>query len=818
MMPAQIRSFETRIVIFFVALLAAVQVVAFLVVNAATESISTRELASQISVGERVFARMLEQNNRQFAQAGAALAANAEFHKAILARNSGAILSALGSHHAYAGQDAIMVVDHNNRLLADTLHDHRLDQPFPFPDLITVARKTGQASAVVMLDQQPYQLVVVPVSESLPIAWAVKGFRIDNQWAQEVHALTSLQVSFLSELDGHRWSVNGSTLPQAARDSLPQRMADVLRAQAADTPLSVGAQEYQTRAVTLGESGGKRVVAVWQQSLGTALAPFTELQKTLLDLAIASVFASIFGSIVIGQRLVHPINRLTAVARKAVNGDYSQRAEISRQDEIGELASSFNHMGEAIFTREQKILHLACQDTLTGLPNRALFNDRLDLTLKTAERNHTPAAILTMDLDRFKHINYTLGHPVGDRVLQEVGRRLQGLMRRSDTIARMGGDEFAMILPTGNIDQAREVAGKILDALDTPITIDSQTLDVRTSIGIAGYPEHGADPYTLVRHADAAMYVAKRANQGYAVFQPREDQARHDSLTLLGELRRAVELDELVLFFQPKVDLRTGVTTQAEALVRWMHPQRGLVPPGDFIPFAEQTGYIRTMTRWIIRRAIRQCGEWQARGINVVISVNICARDLLDPDLPDMVAADLKQRGVDPRWLSMEITENGVMEDPGKSLDTLRRLDQLGIKLAIDDYGTGYSSLSYVKKLPVIELKIDQSFVRDMTTDADDAMIVKSTIELGHNMGLQVVAEGVEDLAIWALLRHMDCDLAQGYCISKPLPAEQFEHWLAANPVFGDPTIPPARLAWRHHPARTAKLQGLPRPHPLTSA
>lgn len=797
MIPLLFRSLETRIVVFFVVLLAAVQVAAFLVVSAANENIARREIASQIRVGERVFARVLEQNGRQLAQAGTVLAADFGFREAIATRDSATIVSVLDNQGARINASLVMLADLDNKLLADTLHEDRMGRPFPYPELIRAAQENGQASAVVIIDKAPYQLVVVPVLAPLPIAWVAMGFIIDDKLTMEMQALTGLQVSFLTEQEAGRWDISASTLPANERTGLITRIGELLRTSEMENIVSIGEQQYETRVAILAKQGGARVAAILQQSLKTALEPFNQLQQKLLELAIASVLVSLLGSIVIGRGLVSPINKLAAIARKIRDGDYSQKAEVRQHDEIGELALSFNHMSDAISTREEKILRLAYTDTLTNLPNRALFNDRLDLAIKTAERDRTAVTILMMDLDRFKLVNDTLGHPIGDRVLQEVGARLQNLLRKSDTIARLGGDEFAAILPKADVDQAHEIAAKILATLVTPIIIDGQPLDVGTSIGIACYPEHGTDPYTIMRHADIAMYVAKRSNQGSAVFNPDFHKPHENQLTLLGELRRAVENDELTLYYQPKVNFKTGVTAQCEALVRWIHPSRGFIAPAEFIPFAEQTGFIRTMTRWILRRAIRQSADWQARGMNVAISINISARDLLDPDLPDLIAAELKLHNLDARLLGIEITESGVMDDPARSLETLQRLDQLGVKLAIDDYGTGYSSLSYVKKLPVKELKIDQSFVRSMATDSGDAMIVKSTIDLGHNMGMLVVAEGIEDLGIFALLRQMGCDTAQGYCMSKPLPPEQFEQWLSENPVFGDLTTPPARLLKR---------------------
>lgn len=787
MVPA-FRSLETRIVVFFVVLLAAVQLAAYLVVSAANDYIARREISSQISVGESVFARLLEQNSRQLTQAATVLAADFGFREAIATRDDATIGSVLKNHGARIKAGVVLLSGLDGKMLGGS------SDTFPFPELMYGAEQRGQASGVVLLDGKPYQMVLVPVLAPLPIAWVAMGFIIDDRLAQDMQGLTSLQVTFLTELPETGWTLSASTLPETEREALARRPGEVLQARLANLVININEQQYLTRPLTLSAVGSPRVVAVLQQSLKTALEPYTELQGTLFDLALASVLVSLFGSILIGRSVARPINRLATIARRIRDGDYSERADIPQQDEIGELASSFNHMRDAISSREEKILRLAYQDTLTSLPNRALYNDRLDQAIRTARRENTLLSIMVMNLDRFRNVNDTLGHPAGDRVLQAVSTRLRALLRESDTIARLGGDEFAVILPSTGIGQAQGVADKILAALNQPILVDGQPLDVRISIGIASCPEHGEDPYTLLRHADVAMYVAKRSHLGLAVFKTYFHQPREDYLTLLGELRRAVAKDELTLHFQPKVDLRSGVTNQAEALVRWIHPQRGFVPPAEFIPFAEQTGYMREITHWVIRKVIRQCGEWQTRGLELTIAVNICARDLLDPDLPGLIAGELQQHGLDARWLGIEITESGVMEDPARSLDTLRRLEALGIKLAIDDYGTGYSSLSYVRKLPVQELKIDQSFVRDLATDSGDAAIVKSTIELGHNMGLQVVAEGVEDLATWRLLQQMGCDYAQGYCMSKPLPAGAFEQWLKANPVFGESAQPAVRL------------------------
>ncbi len=788
-----LRSLETRIVVFFVILLVAVQGTAFVLISAANQAIAKREVSSQLEVGERVFRLLIEQNARQLGQAAAVLSADFAFREAIATRDTGTMVSVLGNHGARIKASVVMLANLENKLLADTLHPDRIDRPFPFANLVDRAGGQRQASTITIIDGEPYQVVVVPVLAPVPIAWVAMGFKIDDRLARDILALTSLQVSFFTSDTAKQWTIRASTLPVADRDTVVRQFADLAGAGLNQSTMTVGAEDYETRTLALHNKGDAAIYVALQQSLKTALEPFSKLRNTLIVLAVASLVLSFVGSILLGRSLARPINRLAVVARKIRDGDYSQAVDITQKDEIGELASSFNHMRDAISTREEKILRLAYWDTLTSLPNRALFNDRLDMAVKAAARNKQAVSILMMDLDRFKYVNSALGHPAGDLVLREVGARLQAALRATDTVARLGGDEFAIILTDAGTQPAEEIASTIQRALEKPISIDGQPLDVGTSIGIATYPEHGAEARALMSHADLAMYAAKRGNRGYAVYSKELYQPREDFLRLMGDLRTAVEQNELVLYFQPKVDLRTGKTTHVEALIRWIHPQRGFVPPNEFIPFAEQTGFIRSITGWVIRNAIQQGKTWKSQGIDIIISFNISSRDLVNPQLPQQIANELTANGLEPGRIAIEVTESGFMEDPGLALDILRKLDTLGVRLSIDDYGTGYSSLSYIKKLPVQELKIDQSFIRNMVNDRGDAVIVKSTVDLGHNMGLKVVAEGVEDVESLAMLKQLGCDLAQGYYMSKPLAAEAFETWLATRGDFNTMAINIAR-------------------------
>jgi diguanylate cyclase (GGDEF)-like protein len=428
----------------------------------------------------------------------------------------------------------------------------------------------------------------------------------------------------------------------------------------------------------------------------------------------------------------------------------------------------------------------ASHDALTGLPNRALFRDRTDQAIRQATRERTPAALLLLDLDRFKEVNDTLGHHYGDQLLVQVGERLRATLRAVDTVARLGGDEFAMLLPRiTTAEGAVRVAGKLLTALEKPFTLEGLTLDVEASIGVAIHPDHGSDPDELLQRADIAMYAAKESHAGFVLFDPTLDQHSPRKLVLLGELRRAIEQEQLVLHYQPKVDAHTGQLLGVEALVRWQHPDHGLVPPGEFIPLAERTGLIAPLTHYVLDAALHQCRDWRRAGHELAVAVNVSPRRLLDLAFPDEVAATLATWDVPARLLVVEITESTIMADPTHALEILGRLNRMGVGLSIDDFGTGYSSMAYLKSLPVHELKVDRSFVTHMTSNTSDAVIVRSTVDLGRNLGLRVVAEGVEDPATRDQLDALGCDAIQGYYVSRPVPPEDLIRWLEQHQVPG---------------------------------
>jgi len=427
---------------------------------------------------------------------------------------------------------------------------------------------------------------------------------------------------------------------------------------------------------------------------------------------------------------------------------------------------------------EETLRHQALHDALTDLPNRALLHEHIVAVRGDAPDAPRPLALLLLDLDHFKEVNDTVGHERGDALLREVAARLQAATRTGDTVARLGGDEFAVLLPGADAAGAARVAEAIRAALDAPPHVGGLLLRVGASVGGVLAPAHGLDGDTLLRRADVAMYVAKRLRRGYALYEPAQDQHSPERLALAGELRDAIERGALALHYQPQVDLATGRVTGVEALVRWPHPAQGLIPPDRFIPLAEQTGVIAPLTAWVLAEAIRQCRAWQRAGHLLAVSVNLSMWDLHDATLPERVAALLREHGLSPAWLRLELTESALMAEPERAMGVLAGLSDLEVGLAVDDFGSGYSSLAYLKTLPVDELKIDKGFVREMATDETDAAIVASTVALGHALGLRVVAEGIEDQATWERLTGMGCDVAQGYYMSRPLPATDLQRWL----------------------------------------
>jgi diguanylate cyclase (GGDEF)-like protein len=525
--------------------------------------------------------------------------------------------------------------------------------------------------------------------------------------------------------------------------------------------------------------GGRWGILI-EQPTADAFASLQDLTRTMLELVAIAVATAVLVGLLLALHIRRPLSRLRAATNAMANGRLDMRTGIKRPDEIGQLARDFDNMASALERQQQEfraasaaLAHQANHDALTGLPNRVLFHSRLEDAIAPGK----PFGLCLLDLDGFKEINDTLGHDAGDLVLWEVARRLSSEIRPGDLVARLGGDEFALLLDGVDASAASRVTEQMIAVLERGFEVAGQRLDVRASVGIAIHPSHGEDPATLLRRADMAMYEAKRSHARCMVFAPELDQDSTERLTLLSDLREAIETDQLELFYQPKQDVSSGLVTGVEALVRWQRPGKGMIGPDRFIPLAEQTGLIGPLTDWVLRAAVRQAHEWQRRYPDMRVAVNLSMRNLLDSRLAETVAGLLDEW---PAQLDVEITESALMADPEHALGTLSALSELGVRIAIDDFGTGYSSLAYLKRLPVDVLKIDRSFVRDLRANSNDRIIVRSTIDLAHNLGLRVVAEGVEDAVASEMLHEFGCDEMQGYYLSRPMPAADLERWLAS--------------------------------------
>ncbi|KAF1041645.1 MAG: putative signaling protein [Herbaspirillum frisingense] len=746
---------ESKIVALFIILIVVVQLAGFAAIRKAIDSNARNSINDELVIGQRVFVRLLEQNAQKLTQGARLLASDFGFRQAIGTDDRDTINSVLANHGARIGASMAMLIGIDGQIRASTLEYPDTDLQRSSLELIHKPEAENGAADNVVVGDSLFQIVAVPIKAPVTIAWVVMGFPVDHQLITDMRALSSLQVSILvSNRGATGWSSDVSTLAPDAASMLAKEVIVPSMKTGAVSDLQIYGNEYRARLMRLARSSsGQEAVAVLQRSISEAVAPYHRLQVILLTISVVGVLIAALASAVMARRITSPLRELAAVAKRLGAGDYSEGVQIRRQ---------------------------AYQDQLTDLPNRVQFADLLKDAIAAARQvPHGTCHILMMDLDRFQQVNDVLGHSFGDDLLRQVAYRLADqLLYPEAKVARLGGDEFAILLPGVDLDGALEQTMHILRALEHPLSLQEQTVDLGAGIGIAGFPLHGQTSDVLLSHAEVAMYTAKRKGSGMVVYDPAIDKTSQESLSLLSELRRALERDEFMLYLQPKLDLASGTVIGAEALVRWIHPEKGFIGPDNFIPFAETTGFIRMLTTWMMEKVARLCGELEAKGTHLKFSVNLSTRDLMDQELPTTFGAILNRYRLSPSTMCLEITESAIMDDPTRAQNTLERLSGMGFALGIDDFGTGYSSLAYLKSLPVDELKIDKSFVMKMEQDQDDAKIVRSTVDLGHNLGLRVVAEGVESEAVWFLLRQMGCDQGQGYFMGKPMPVDRFLEWL----------------------------------------
>jgi diguanylate cyclase (GGDEF)-like protein len=792
------RSIGARIVTLSLALLFAIQIASFSAISASLGQHARSALPEQLVVGERVLLSLLDQNSQKLLQGASLLAADYGFREAVLSNDAATIVSVLDNHGARIGatETAFLGTDFGLRAASGSA----TGELAPVIDrLAALAANGGTASELALLGGKPHQVVLVRMKAPVFVGWVLMGFPLDGKLVSEMKSLSALNMTLLTRTaDDAPWTVALTSVPQPRAEGFAHEAWAAAPADASGMrSVTFDKEEFGVRAKWLTPAPGApgmpeaaskqaAALALLSLSIDEAVRPPRDLQIGLAIITLLGFAVFVIGSLFTARRVTTPLRALSAAADRLGAGDYMTPMEGSRRDdEIGKLAHAFEQMRVSVGEKQEQILKLAYWDSLTSLPNRVQFRDAVREAIALAQTREDSesktVAVIMLDLDRFKHVNDVLGYRVGDLLLGRVGDRLsQQMVRGGDLVARLGGDEFAVLLRHGDAALARSVAQRIGAAFDEPLTLEEHTVDMGAGIGMACWPDHASDADTLLSRAEIAMYAAKRSAQGPLMYAASIDAASTQTLSLLTELRRALDQGELRLYLQPKLTLETGRIGGAETLVRWLHPTRGLVPPMDFIPFAEKTGFIRLLTMWVFEEAARHWLALQAQGLQLVLSVNLSARDLLDPELPQKFDALLVKHRVPAEAFCLEITESAIMDDPQRALATLNKLSGLGFRLSIDDFGTGYSSLAYLKRLPVDELKIDQSFVMNMVEDLDDAKIVRSTIDLAHNLGLSVVAEGVENAKVWDALRALECDEAQGYHMGKPMPSTEFHAWSSA--------------------------------------
>lgn len=758
-----------RIVILSVGLLLLIQIAVQLVVRSSIDESVRQNLQRELASDQKVWARLVDQNAQRLQLGASVLASDFGFKQAIASGDVPTIESALDNSGERIGAtiSAFLDPDFNLKAMANAQDAEALGQTLTLLSR-AMARDLQQGSMAVELGRL-HQFVMVPVKAPLVVGWVVMGFAVDKDLAAELNALSGTHVVLLNRAAGASQKIIHSTLGPAEKADI-----DTLLGNAA--VVSLASDDYAALRVDIG-STERPLQVVLLRSTAEAKAVFARMQTVLLLIAALGLVLFAMGSFVMARRVSRPLDLLVADTERLGRGDYSQPVQdFGQKDEVGNLARSFDRMRINIQNSQAEIRKLAYWDSLTGLPNRAQFREAVQAQLDGD--GPSQLAVIILDVDRLKHINDVLGYAFGDRILQAVAGRLQGVARDGQhLVARLAGGEFAFLLPGADVPQALAMAATIARAFEAPVALEGQTVDLSAGMGIASWPADADQADILLGRAEVAMYVAKHKSLGVQVYDPSLDSASAQTLSLLSELRQAIDGHQLRLFLQPKISLQSHQVVGAEALVRWQHPTRGMVQPMLFIPFAEQTGFVRHLTLWMLEETARQWKGLQPESGMLRIAVNLSTRDLMDPDFPAKVDSILARHGVPHSGFCLEITESAIMDDPQRAETTLNQLSASGYKLSIDDFGTGYSSLAYLKRLPVNELKIDKSFVMGMETDESDLKIVRSTIDLAHNLGLTVVAEGVEDRQIYQLLANSQCDEAQGYHMSRPILCTEFLDW-----------------------------------------
>lgn len=756
----------------FCALLMALEILTLAIAYIAMRDQIDRNLQRQLEVGREVFLSQFESRRHHLSVYSRVIGRDYGL-LSTLHEDARSLQVALDNHRNRVGADLAIVTDMEGSILADTERPDAAGAGFA--PSFRVGDPVGEGRFL-RHGGNTYQLVTSTLLAPNPVGRIYLGFEVDEELAEEFQSITALDVSFVSIEDSPQ--VVASTMAPSYHDLLSESSPALTDGVGIVT---VGGKHFASLAVPLALNQDAGLLAVLQTSRDEALAAYRPWWQRIAEVSVLILLAGFAGAWVLARGVVRPVRRLSEQAEAIAAGDYERKFSIGKRDagsgEIEELVKAFRKMQSAIAEREASIRYNAYHDSLTGLINRHRLEQLIDECMERASPRQR-CAVLTLGLSRFRDINDTLGYHVGDRLLRDIGGRLDKAVEARGIVARLGGDEFGILYHSVSIESIKDELQHLTEVLSRPFNEENLTLHIGFNMGVAVFPDHGREPAVLLRHSDTARLLAKDKRVAHEIYAGSQDRYSLLRVGLLGELQAAMDKGDICLHFQPKLNLLTGAVEEVEALLRWEHPTYGMVPPQEFVPMVERAGNIHVLTMWVIEVALRQMAAWSEANIDLAVSVNISAHDLYNEGLLEGIRHCLTETGMSPSRLKLELTESAVVEEQQRILGTLRSFHELGLTLSIDDYGTGYSSLAQLKKLPFDELKIDKSFVLEMDRNADDEIIVRSTIELGHLMGMSICAEGVESRASLELLKALTCDKAQGYHIARPMPAAELITWL----------------------------------------
>ena len=768
-------SLHARIGLFSLALFLGVQIPTLILAYRGNNEVANERLRADLDHGTRTFRRILDERGAQLALATRVLASDFAFRKALAVAEPATIQSVLENHSARLRADFGLVLSPTRAVVAST-GTAITGSPQLLASVAPEADESPGRTIILAFDRRLVQIAVVPVLAPDPVGWAAFGWELDQRAANDLKQLVDIEITFLSAPDNQSVHVSASTLPISLHEEIRRQVTGATLLKTDMRTVELGGEAYASNAIALDERRPARAMVLTHQSVNKASAPFRKFTDLLTTLSIVGILACVLGSSVLAGAIARPIRSLTAMTESMRAGDVGAPVSGKLTGELQGLANSFNKLIDSLRKRDAEVLQLAYFDSLTGLSNRVGFVKAAPHRLNAAG-NDEFAAIALLSITSSAQINSVLGHEVGDEVIRAVATKLRDALPESDLIARFGSDNFAVLLIKGSEKKLESTLKHLITQFDAPLHVVNQAIDVRMNAGWAQLPDDGFDVATVMRRADMALNVAKVKQLPAVRFTHAMEATTHTHFALLSDLKLAIAQNQLELYYQPKLSMH-GDAVGLEALLRWNHPLHGLLMPDAFIGIAEQTGAVREVTRFVVMKAVHQLRLWTADGLSLPIAVNISARDLQDESFPRFVAEKLAASNVDAALLRFEITERALLDNLDAAALTLRALQHIGIRVSLDDYGTGYATLTHISQLPVSELKIDRSFVADLTPDTRNYAIVLSTVEMGHRLGMNIVAEGVETLAELDALRQSGCDEVQGYYFSKPLLARDVRPWL----------------------------------------